>query len=140
MKIGLLELLMGIETPIPPKMITPAAPAPASIPFFPETELAPPCPVRGPEAGSPPINSGYITDFCGLGVNRIGSYLVLQNTFLNLTQSPPLRLPLLQLRVGFAIAPSSVFRSNYEMYPYDPLHPINPSLIIIFAVKIGKNH
>jgi hypothetical protein len=26
MKIGLLELLMGVETPIPPKMITTAAP------------------------------------------------------------------------------------------------------------------
>jgi hypothetical protein len=84
MKIGLLELLMGVETPIPLKMITPAAPDGAPLrrlqfPIFPETELAPPCPERGPEAGSPPINSRYITDFHRMGVNRIGSCAFLQN-------------------------------------------------------------
>ena len=84
MKIGLLELLMGVETPIPPKMITPAAPDGApprrlQFPVFLETGLAPPWPVRGPEAGSPPINSRYITDFHRMGVNRIGSCLFLQS-------------------------------------------------------------
>jgi len=34
--------------------------------------------VRGPEAGSPPMNSRYITDFHRMGVNRIGSCLFLQ--------------------------------------------------------------
>ena len=81
---GLLELLMGVETPIPPKMITTAAPEGAppqrlQYPVFPETEVAPPCPVRGPEAGSPPINTRYITDFHGVGVNRIGSCAFLQS-------------------------------------------------------------
>jgi len=84
MKIGLLELLMGVETPIPPKMIIPAAPDGApprrlQFPIFLETGLAPPWPVRGPEAGSPPINSRYITDFHRMGVNRIGSCLFLQS-------------------------------------------------------------
>ena len=85
MKIGLLELLMGVETPILPKMITPAAPDGApprrlQFPIFLETGLAPPCPVRGPEAGSSPINSRYITDFHRMGVNRIGSCLFLQSS------------------------------------------------------------
>jgi hypothetical protein len=75
---------MGVETPIPPKMITTVAPDGApprrlQFPVFPETEFAPPCPVRGPEAGSPPINSRYITDFHGVGVNRIGSCAFLQS-------------------------------------------------------------
>ena len=84
MKIGLLELLMGVETPMPPKMITPAAPDGAlprrlQFPIFPETELVPPCPVRGPEAESPPMNFRYITDFHRMDVNQIGSCLFLQN-------------------------------------------------------------
>jgi hypothetical protein len=49
-----------------------------SISCFPKNELAPPCPVRGPEAGSPPINSRYITIFYGLGENQTGSSAFLQ--------------------------------------------------------------
>ena len=47
---------MGADALIPPDLMNgrrpEGRPAAASPPFFSETELVPPCPVRGPEAGS----------------------------------------------------------------------------------------
>jgi hypothetical protein len=62
MKTGLLELLMGVETPIPPNMINAAAPG-----------------------GAPPrriktVELIIFADFHGLDVNLIGSCLFLQRT------------------------------------------------------------
>jgi hypothetical protein len=76
MNAGLLELLMGVETPIPPKMINAAAPKGApwrpQLPDFLETVFPPPCPARGPEVGSAHINFKYITDFHRSGVELSG--------------------------------------------------------------------
>jgi len=73
--------MMGADAPYPMK-IGAAAPAgafaAASIPFFPGNRTCPPCPVRGPEAGSPP-NTRYLQEFYCSGVNRICPFLFLQS-------------------------------------------------------------
>jgi hypothetical protein len=55
------ELLMGVETPIPPKMINAAAPG------------------RKPPRRIKTVEIMIFADFHGSGVNRIGSCLFLQN-------------------------------------------------------------
>jgi hypothetical protein len=59
------------------------APRQPQLPDFLEPILAPPCPARGPEAGSLHINSQYFTDFHGSGVNRKGSCPFLQSKKMN---------------------------------------------------------
>ena len=76
---------MGVETSIPPFVIDTAAPKGVprrpQLPDFLETILAPPCPARGPEAGSAHINDKYFTDIHGSGVNRMGSCPFHQSKF-----------------------------------------------------------
>jgi len=67
MKIAFLGMIEGAAAPAPPLQCYAAAPKGAprrpQLPYFLETILAPPCPARGPEAGSTHINYKYITDF-----------------------------------------------------------------------------
>ena len=69
------DLMMGVETPIPPFAMDAAAPKGAprrpQLPDFLETVRAPPCPARGPEAGSAHMNCKHFTDFHGSGVNSL---------------------------------------------------------------------
>ena len=78
------DLMMGVETSIPPFAMDAAAPKGAprrpQLPDFLETIPAPPCPARSPEAGSAHINDKHFTDFHGSLVNRMGSYTFLQST------------------------------------------------------------
>ena len=79
------DLMMGVETSIPPFAMDAAAPKGAprrpQLPDFLETVLAPPCPARGPEARNAHINAKYFTDFHGSGVNRMGSCPFLQSRY-----------------------------------------------------------
>jgi len=74
---------MGVETSLPLFAMDTAAPKGVprrpQLPDFLETVLAPPCPARGPEAGSAHINCKHFTDFHGFGVNRMGSCAFLQS-------------------------------------------------------------
>ncbi len=69
------DLMMGVETSITPFARDAAAPKGAprrpQLPDFLETVLAPPCPARGPEAGSAHMNWKHFTDFHGSGVNSL---------------------------------------------------------------------
>jgi len=77
------DLMMGVEISIPPFAMDAAAPKGAprrpQLPDFLETILPPPCPERGPEAGSAHSNCKHFTDFHGFGVNRMGSCPFLQS-------------------------------------------------------------
>ena len=78
------ELLMGVQTPIPPKMINAAAPEgapPRRINLLrKKTVICPAVPKRGPEAGSPHKITLLFNDFHGFGVNP-RSCAFLQSTF-----------------------------------------------------------